>query len=260
MVVGCGGTPDLGSWRTSQANVRDANERLPLAQELRRVSELRSKFELAKSRELALRLAAENPGHPTICLIASRAESDGVFLFPRSEQEKRDLAALSALDFAKQAVGDSTLPSQEMLAQYAWALGTSTHLQPMFDRSDHAKKTLEVVKLALKKNGDSPTALATFATLRLRLATLPWIAKVMASDAPEGSIEGAERMARQCVELEPSVEYRLLHAKTLVAAERVDEARKVLAAALEAEPKYPRDRVLRGEVEAFAAEIGEASE
>ena len=82
------------------------------------------------------------------------------------------------------------------------------------------------------------------ALVHLRLQTLPWIAKLMASDLPESSLEGAERCALRAVALRPSRENRLILAKVLLAAGRDNDARTVIDAALGAAAKWPRDAAL----------------
>lgn len=255
--IGCGSPPDLAAWRRDFPSPRPTAERGNLEAEIQRVRRLRKELDLAGSRELALRLVAENPERPAILSLASRAESDQVFMLPADDREERNAAALSALDYSRRAVSTMETPPVELLAQHAWAMGTSTHLQPMFDRSDHASATLEVIESCLGEDPDNAVALATKSILRLRLATLPWIATVMAWGAPEGSVEEAITLGRRCVELVPSIENRLILARALVAGEKVDEARSVLQAAAASEDRYPRDSQLRPDAGALLASLGE---
>jgi hypothetical protein len=245
-VAGCSST-DIGEWRSSNPSPRPPAARGDAAADDQRVEDLRSRLDLAASRDLALTLAAERPAESAVLVRASRAESDQVFLVPTDDKERRGLAALSSLDYAEEAAklpgGDA--PSAQ--AQLAWALGTTTHLQPMFSRSAHAQRTLETIQGVLAREPDNVTALATLSVLRLRLATLPWIARAMAWGAPDGSIDEAIETARKCVTLEPSVEHRLMLAKALLAAEKREEALAVLRAAAANGDTHPRDRELRPE-------------
>lgn len=243
---GCSSPPDVATWQAKWARPRAESERGVLAREIARVEELRNQLNLDESRRLALSLVAETPENEKVLYLASRAESDAVFLFPSEEKDRRGAAALSSLAYAERATSEGD-PDADAQAQLAWALGTSTHLQPMFDRSEHARRTLEVIERALELDPDNTTALATLAVLRLRLATLPWIARLMASGAPEGSIEESIEVARRCVALRPSVEHRLILARALVAGEDREEAIATLESAVAAEPAYPRDRELHAE-------------
>lgn len=245
-VAGCS-SPDIAEWRSSSPRPRPTAERGDPAADDRRVEELRRGLDLAASRELALRLAAERPAECAVLVRASRADSDQVFLLPAEDKESRGLAALSSLDYAEEAAKLPGGDAPAAQAQLAWALGTTTHLQAMFSRSGHATRTLETIERVLQREPDNVTALATLSILRLRLATLPWIASVMAWGAPEGSIDEAVETARRCVALEPSVEHRLLLAKSLAAAEKREEAVAVLRAAAANPDAHPRDRELRPE-------------
>ncbi len=251
-LAGCGSsggatTRDIAAWRGQSSAARPSTERSALAEDIARVEKLRESLDLASSRHLALSLAAENPESSQTLYLASRAESDEVFLLPGEEKEDRALAALSSLEYSTRAVA-SAEASSEALAQHAWAMGTTTHLQPMFDRSEHAQKTLEAIDAALARDPDNVVALATKSTLRLRLATLPWIARVMASGAPEGSIDAAITLAKTCLDRQPSLENALLLSRALLALEedgRSQEAAMVLRTALDRGDTYPRDRELR---------------
>jgi tetratricopeptide (TPR) repeat protein len=243
-LAGCSATPDLPGWRARESSGRPQGERGQLAAEIDEVKALRGRLDLSASRRLALALAAENPEHPEALLLASRAESDAVFLLRGAEKEKRDLAALSALEYSRRAVvaAPGDVPT---LAQHSWALGTTTHLQPMFSRSKHAQETLRSADAVLEKAPRDTTALATKSILRLRLATLPWIARLMASGAPRGDLDEAARLAEQCVEEAPSIEHRLLLAKARLALGEAEEARSLLRIAVESADRFPRDRELR---------------
>ena len=254
LTAGCAGPPDVRAWRASSVVPRPESQRGSPQDEIVRVQLLRSQLDLRDSRQLALTLATENPGDETSLYLASRAESDAVFLFSGAESDKRAVAALSALDYAQRAVAVGA-KGADARAQLAWALGTTTHLQPMFDRTEHAHKTLRAINRALAVGPDNTTALATLSILRLRVATLPWIVKLMAGDLPEASVEGAVASGRRCVERLPSVEHRLLLARALVACDRVGEARTVLQEATVSPPAYPRDRELLREAVHLLQEI-----
>lgn len=244
---------DLDAWRASEAAPRAADARGSLADDSGRVDDLRAAHDLEASRTLALALAAENPEHGATLLRASRAESDGVLLFP-DDEDARNHAAASALDYAERAfdAGERSAPAR---GQFAWALGTTTHLQSMGDRSGHAARTQEVAEAALERDPEEPTALATLALLNLRLETLPWIARVMARSRPDSSLEAAERFARRAVEARPSYESFLILAKVLAADDRPEEAREVIGVALRRSFAHPRDRVLEGDLRALADEL-----
>lgn len=254
---GCSTTWDISPWRARHAVARPAPRRGAIEEDAARVESLRSSLDLASSRSLALSLATENPENSQALYLASRAESDEVFLLPEDDKESRALAALSSLDYSTRAVAAAEV-SPEALAQHAWAMGTTTHLQPMFDRSEHAQKTLDAIETALARDPDNVVALATKSTLRLRLATLPWIARVMASGAPEGSIEEAISLARTCVGRLPSIENNLLLAKALLALDEDEgEVIPVLRAALAREDTYPRDHELRPKAEELLQSLEE---
>jgi hypothetical protein len=248
LVAGAGcSSLDLEAWRARGPAARAAAERQDAAAEDARVQDLRARLDLAGSRHLALTLAAERPEDPSALRLASRAESDQVFLLAETAKQDRSLAALSALDFAERASRASNGGRPDVEAQLAWALGTTTHLQPMFSRSGHARRTLEVIEKVLAAEPDNVTALATLAVLRLRLATLPWIARAMAWGAPEGSVDEAVTTATRCVAIEPSVEHRLILARALLVAEKQEDARAVLEKAVASGDSYPRDRELRAD-------------
>jgi tetratricopeptide (TPR) repeat protein len=246
---------DVGSWQAASARARPPELRTDRDVELARVEELRRGLDLEGSRQLALFLAAEHPDDPSALHLASRAESDEVFLLPEDQKDQRSLAALSALDYAERAAKACSPERAEVGAQLAWALGTTTHLQPMFSRSAHARRTLELLERTLKQDPENATALATLSILRLRLATLPWMARAMAWGAPEGSIEEAVSAATRCVALEPSVQHRIILAKALLAAEKRDEARAVLEKATDSADRFPRDRELRREARGLLSSL-----
>lgn len=245
LVVGCSGPRiELEAWRAEQsAAAVPAHDSQALDAELQRVAELRDARELDAARRLALALAAEHPEDSAALTAASRAESDGVFLFAEDDARSRNHAAASALDYAL-AAEEHGADSAGERAQLAWALGTSTHLQAMFSRAGHARRTVEAAESALALDPDESVALATLALVNLRLETLPWIAKVMAWSAPDASLDAAEDFARRAVAVAPSRENRQILAKVLIARNRGDEARAELDAALAAAPAFPRDTLL----------------
>ena len=260
IVVGCSSRPDLASWRSSDPRPRLQAERRSIELELQAVDTLRIAQDLAGARKLALTLAAENPQNAAALAAASRAESDAVHYLQRSlgadSKAARDLAAWSALDYARRAAAGGNAP-EVIEAQLAWALGTSTHLQGMFSRAGHARETLAAVDRALARNPNEPTALATLSVLRLRLATLPWIARAMAWGAPKGSIDEAVAHARKATEALPSLQHKLLLASALVAAEKEEEAALVLDTALQLPDAFPRDRELRRQAEELSRSLAQ---
>ncbi|MCC7011861.1 MAG: hypothetical protein IT454_04790 [Planctomycetes bacterium] len=241
------GADEVVAWRSHEAIARPLDQRGQLAVEVAAVESARQADDLARARRLTLSLAAENPQDPSVQLLASRAESDGLFLFEESDKASRNLAALSALHYASDAF---TLGAQggPASAQLAWTMGTTTHLQPMFERAAHARRTLETAQRALSEQADEPTALATLAIVHLRLQTLPWIADLMAFGAPDSSLEEAESFARRACEAWPSRENKLILAKVLVAADKRDAARRELESALAAPVQFPRDTALEAQV------------
>jgi len=234
---------DLVSWRARESVQRPADQRDPLAAGMEKIERLRAADELVDARRLALQLAAEHPEDGQVLVLASRAESDGVLSFPESDKDSRNHAAASSLEYAERALrlGQTGTAAQ---AQLAWALGTTTHLQSMGDRSEHARRTQEVAEGVLAEDPLDATALATLAVLNLRLETLPWIANLMASGLPDSSLDDAERYARRAVASRPSRECKQILAKVLIAQDREDEARSVLEEALAAGAGFPRDRAL----------------
>ena len=232
---------ELATWRQAELCPLVAESEAPAA--LERFEELRAQDALAEARPLALAAAAARPDDPKALLAASLAESDGMVLKPEDDKHARNHCAASALDYVERAVERGASGAQAQ-AQLAWSLGLTTHLQPMSERSGHARKTLDSVARALEADPDEPTALATCALVHLRLQTLPWIAKLMASDLPESSLESAERCALRAVALRPSRENRMILAKVLLAAGRENEARTVIDAGLAAKPGFPRDHAL----------------
>ncbi len=162
----------------------------------------------------------------------------------------RNAAAASALDHAQRAedLGESSV---EARAQYAWALGSATHLQGMMSRSGHARRTVEVAAAVLERDPDEPTALATMAVVNLRLETLPWIAKVMARGRPDSSLDEAVALARHAVEARPSRENRIILAKCLTAAGDEEGANAVLDEALAAPVRFARDAAVEGSARAL---------
>lgn len=247
---------DVSEWRERARVDRPAELRGARETELGELERARQADDLATARQLALALAAENPKDAQLQFLASRAESDGLFLIDAGDKRSRNLAAASARHYAGEAwrLGARDAASQ---AQLAWTLGTTTHLQPMSERSMHARQTLEVAQRALALDANEPTALATLALVNLRLETLPWIAKLMASDRPESSLASAEAFARAAVEARASRENRLILAKVLVAAEREGDARRELEDALSQPARFPRDSALEPDLRALLDELRE---
>jgi len=252
LLASCGATRvDLDAWRAEAATARAPEMRGAPEAEFARVEELRNARQLADARDLALALAAEQPQSGRAALLASRAESDALVLFADREKDVRNSAAASAADFAARAIelGEDSAAAH---AQHAWALGASTHLQGMFDRAEHAHRTIAAAEAALALDPQQPTALATLAIVNLRLETLPWIANVMASGLPESSLEAAVDHARRAVAAEPSRENKLILARCLRASGDEAGARAVALEALAAAPRFPRDDALADDL---AAEV-----
>lgn len=244
--AGCAGPRiELREWRAEQLDsaATPAQDLEALGDGLQRVAQLRAERQLEQARLLALALAARHPADPDALTAASRAESDGVFLFAEDDERARNHAAASALDYALSAQQQGAVDASAR-AQLAWALGTSTHLQPMFSRASHARRTLEAAEAALAQDPEEAVASATLALVNLRLETLPWIAKVMAWNAPDASLDAAEQYARRAVATTPSRENRQILAKVLIARDQRSEARAELDAALAAPAAHPRDTVL----------------
>lgn len=210
-----------------------------------RALKLRRDHELSSARALALRLAKEHPDDPDALLAASVCESDALAFLPADATAERAAAAWSALDFAERAVRASGDPPADALAQLARAIGGTIHLRSMFARADAARQTSAAVEAALARDPEHADARSTRATLRLRLATLPWIAGLFAGDVPEASLEGALADAEAACARAPSVENRILLAKVLDASGRPDDARAVREEARAAPDAYPRDPALR---------------
>lgn len=254
VAIACAGTPAIAGDQVSGAIAADAQthqegtEQSPEA-----IDSLRDSGELAAARAMALAYAAERPDDPEALWRASRAESDAVWLHG-DDKEARDKAAASALDYARRADAAGAA-SAEAIAQYAWSMGNSTHLKPMMARSAHARATDALVDRALELDPENADALATRATLQLRLQTLPRVAKIMAARAPDSSLAGAEKCARAAIGSRPSLSNALLLAKILVADDRRGEARDVLAGALAKEDKFPRDREVRSAAQAMHDEL-----
>ena len=245
---------DLADWRSRTSHERPMAARPSLEADLATVERLREADELVRARELALALAAEHPDDPTVLSAASRAESDGVFLRPEADTDARNHAAASALDYAERAASLGA-HGPAARAQLGWALGTTTHLQSMSARSAHARRTRAVALAVIDEEPVNATALATLAIVNLRLSTLPWMARLFASDLPEASLADAESFARRAVEARPSRENRLVLAKVLLALEREADARSVLEAALATPPRFPRDRAVEASVRAHLAPL-----
>lgn len=247
------GVEEVETWRGQQ---RLDTPREPLAT-VAALDSLRagapSRATLAQARQAAVDLA-ETGEDPEALWRAARAEADLVALLQAdgAPREERDLASASGLDWverAREAAGEA--PSPALLGQLAWSLGGVTHLQPMFDRDEWAVKVQFAAEAALAADPGELAAQATLATLHLRLATLPWIAKLFASGAPEADLALAERLARACHEARPSLEHALLLAKVLAAREQEAKAKALLQEAVARPDRYPRDPALRPGAEAL---------
>lgn len=255
-LAGCAGAPsadEVAAWRAAGRSPPEA----VLAQPAE-VDSLRGAGRLEEARGQALAQLARAPGDPQLLWRASRAESDLlVLLAARSApREERDLAATSAALYAREAAAQGG-EDPALQGQLAWALGATVHLRPMLARGEQAQEVWQAAHTALRGDPDQATASAALATLHLRLATLPWIARLFAGDAPEGDLAEAERLARRAQALEPGLEPALLLARVLRARERPEEALAVLERALAASDQAPRDAPLRGACLALADELRE---
>ncbi len=247
----CSAGYNINVWQATSAVARPENERSSsLNADLERVDQLREQMKLSESRELALKLAAENPGSSEVLWRASRAESDAVFLHHEHETDQRSMAALSALDYARRA-NENAEASLAARAQYAWAMGTSTHLQPMMKRSKHAQQTKAIIQGVLAEDPTNATALATDALLNYRLCTLPWIAKAMARSAPKADLGTAEKQARAAYDSVPSIENAIILAKILYERDKDSAANKLLEEMLDLPDRFPRDREMRDSARGF---------
>jgi len=257
LAAGCSSPPDAEAVAAYQAAEIEAIGDPPLddlEQELARIDLLRAEeLDLEGSRRRCLAVVSRHPDAPEVLWRAARAEADAVIALRAagSEREPRDLAALSSLDYARAARDAAEAPDARSLGQLAWSLGAATHLQPMFDRDDHAAATLAVAEAALARDPDETAALATVATLHVRLLTLPWIADLFAGDAPEADPKAAVRHAERAYGLVPSLEHALVLAKALRVDEQPRTALGVLDEALEVAGARPRDHELEGEARAL---------
>jgi tetratricopeptide (TPR) repeat protein len=249
----CSAKYNVEQWQETALSSRTVSREGSVAADLERVDRLREQGDLTASRDLVLTLLTEQPEVAQVLWRASRAESDAVFLHHAHEEDQRALAALSSLDYARQAAAlDPRDPN--VMAQLAWALGTTTHLQPMFKRSSHAGETAAAIESALALDPENSTAHATNALLNFRLQTLPGIAKLMARSAPDSSMEVARSEAAVAYEELPSIENAIIRAKILRSLGNNDEALNFLQQALSREDAYPRDRELRQSAEALVEE------
>ena len=273
--VGCSapppGQPEVAAWRAAElegawadVEVETVEGRAPMPlsvavgdAELAKLEavDARRASDLGAARNLCLTLLAADPESPGLLWRAARADADRVVLARAAGEprEVRDLAALSALDYAQRAAEHSPTDADAQ-AQLAYALGSTTHLIPMGERSARAHEVLAAVKRALTLDPVHPVALETQATLHLRLETLPWIAKLFASDLPESDVVVAEGAARRAFAAIPSLEYRLLLAKVLVERDKEEEALRVLNLALPTD-RWPRDAEIRPAVVALRDEL-----
>ena len=245
---------DVQRWREQTIDSTSRFKGSSLKTEVQTVDALRDGRELEQARILALTIAKEFPQEAAVLYRAARAEMDAVLLLrvaqPNETEEKqeeraknRDYAAASSLDYARR--GAVIAPSDAAVqGQLSWSLGATTHLLPMLERGNRAHETLEAIEHTRSLDPEEPTALGTYVVLHTRLATLPWIAKSMAS-APPDNLPDAIKVGRRLVARRASVEHRLMLARALIAQERNKEAAKLLGEALSDEETFPRDRVLR---------------
>ncbi len=207
---------------------------------------------LADARATALALVAERPADAGALRLASRAESDALFFLPSDAKDQREIAAWSALELAERAVAAGAVTAADH-AQLAWSRGAVTHLLPMLDRAEHAHLVLDAVGVALALDPNEPTALATLATLKLRLATLPWIARIFASGAPDASLDEALVAAERAFGAEASLENALLVGRVLRARGENPGAVLIVSARLAGDDRYPRDQAVRAAASAFVS-------
>lgn len=252
LFVACAGPPtpeEVRAWRGEQPR-GGAPGSLASVDSARYAGGLEA-LRIARAAAVDLAEAEQSPGS---LWRAARAEADLVEYLRVSEapREGRDLAAASGLVWAERALevaGED--PEGALLGQLAWSLGSVTHLQPMFDRDDWAVRVQAACLRALAVEPTQLEAQATQATLHLRLATLPWIAKLFAGDAPEADLALAERRARACYEARPSLEHALLLTKILTALDREPEAQALARKALLRPDRFPRDVALRPALQAL---------
>ncbi|MEZ6188774.1 MAG: hypothetical protein R3F62_27700 [Planctomycetota bacterium] len=259
LAAGCSSVPSperVQAWQAAELEAATGSEVHVVAETDPREAVDRARgIDLDMARTLALSLVAESPAEPDLLWRAARADADRVLLARAAGEarEARDLAALSGLDYARRAA-ELRAEDAAVQAQLAYALGTTTHLLPMGERSARATEVLATAQRALELDPTQPTALATQATVHLRLATLPWIARVFGSDIPPHDLDLAEAAARRALELEPCLEHRLLLAKVLVAREQEEAALELLRGA-PASDEAPRDAQLRPELVALREDL-----
>jgi tetratricopeptide (TPR) repeat protein len=233
---------DVAAWQTYTAphSVPEMEKANSVEAAIQQIDAARASLDLDTARDRVLAAVMRWSDSGELQWRAARAESDAVFLFHPHESDQRALAALSAVEYARRAT-ELAPQSSAAWGEYAWALGTTTHLQPMMERSAQARAIRDAIDRALSLDPSNDRAIATDAILQLRLETLPGIAKLMARGRPDSSLEQAESSARAAVDLLPSIEYRVLLAKVLAAEEKTEEAVQVLNQALAAPDRHPRD-------------------
>lgn len=241
---GCGKNYDLNTWQKVTFEPQDVSTETDLNTKLQQVDQLRDSLSLKESRDLALSLILKYPNNSGVLWRAARAESDEVFLSHAHEEDQRSMAALSALEYAKQAV-EIEPDNADIQAWYAYSLGVTTHLQPMFSRASHAKKTEQAALKALDLEPDHPVACYTMALLNYRLQTLPWIAKVMSVGKPSSDLNTALEYATKAYSLIPSIENGLLLSRIQLELDQTEEANQLLQELEQSENLFPRDEQLR---------------
>lgn len=247
LVAGCArGPTDLeplrGSLAASAFHVPDA------ARSAGEIDGLRDAGHLDEARLAALAWADSDPGSAAAQWRAARALAD--FALGASAQATRQQAALLGLEHAR--LGAALAPDDaDAQGQLAFLLGLTTHLQPMSDRAAHARGTIAAAERALTLRPGDALAHETLGILHLRLATLPWIARLMARSAPRGTLTESEEHLRAAVTAAPSLETRFLLAKTLSAAGRSAEATMLLTEALAERDSGARDVIFRPQAQAL---------
>lgn len=254
--IGCSSRPEIESWRSEFERPRPLESQGVLVDEIQRAKAFRQNLDLRSFRDLCLSLVAENPHDRDVCFIASQAASDSVFLHDIEDKERRNAAAAQALIYSRRAI-DVDQPPIQHLSQHAWAMGNATHVQPMFDRADHAVQTLDAIERVLAIDENDETALRTKSILMLRLATLPWIATLFASGAPDGDLDQAIELARRCFAQTTSVENRLTLVKALLEVGSVAEAKSQILEGLGEPDTWPRDRELRPLLQGLADDLSD---
>lgn len=247
LLAGCArGSIDLEPLRASLATSSvHAPEAARSADE---IDALRDAGHLDEARLAALAWADRDPESAGAQWRAARALAD--FALSASAEATRQQAALLGLEYARQ--GATLAPDDaDAQGQLAHLLGMTTHLQPMSARATHARETIAAADRALALRPGDVLAHETLGIVHLRLATLPWIARLMARSAPRGTLAESEEHLRAAVSASPTLETRFLLARTLSAAGKHTEAATLLTGALAQDNSGARDVIYRPQAQAL---------